>query len=110
MDELFPAAREAIEAMDDEMELKRSAVSLTLLGDMEFDDLDDQPVTGDDEEIVEMIATFEHDDEEYVLVRIVDPFLLIAKDLGDGQYNLLTEEEAEVVGPLIEEHMSAEWE
>ncbi|CAM9520273.1 unnamed protein product, partial [Chrysoparadoxa australica] len=118
MDELFPIMQRNLE--EDEVYLFRTPLTLTLQGEFLDDDYEDvdnasslltsdltpQPSEIDDES-VELIASFWHEEVEYSLVKHLAPFLLVAKpaEEGDDSYRLLSEEEARRVNPVVEELM-----
>jgi len=128
MDDLFPVA-EAIVADEfgEELVLQRTPQTLTLVGELEDDeDEDDEEEEDDDddadgEEEVEVLLSFEHRGKEFLLVRLLDPILLVGKKptkaLLEGNDNndddkeevtmdmrvLLTPDEADRVMPQLEE-------
>jgi len=60
---------------------------------------------GDDEEEVELLLSFEEEGKEYVLVRILDPVLLVGKasaDENEQKVVLLSEEESDRIMPILE--------
>ena len=64
-------------------------------------DLGDPPGE-DDEEEVEVLLSFEHRDMEFNLVRLLDPVLLVGKEVVAGQRVLLSPDESEKVMPELE--------
>lgn len=116
MDDIFPVAENIVrEEFDEELVLQRTPQTLTLVGeleddDIEFDDDDDGDHDDDDEEEysgedeVEVLLTFEHRDKEYNLVRLLDPVLLVGtvdSERPDLRV-LLTPEESEKIMPILE--------
>jgi len=116
MDDIFPVAENIVrEEFDEELVLQRTPQTLTLVGeleddDIEFDDDDDDDHDDDDEEEysgedeVEVLLTFEHRDKEYNLVRLLDPVLLVGtvdSERPDLRV-LLTPEESEKIMPILE--------
>lgn len=110
MDAVFPVAEEIIEdEFGEELVLVRTPQTLTLVGELEEgevdgEDGDDSSDGGDDtEEEVEILVSFEEDDREYHLVRLLDPVLLVGKagDIDDTRI-LLTPEESDMVMPQLE--------
>ena len=67
--------------------------------DDEFDDDD----MADSEEEVEILVSFEEDGQEYHLVRLLDPVLLVGKGGGENTRILLTPEESDSVMPKLED-------
>jgi hypothetical protein len=66
---------------------------------------EDEDGMEDDEEEVEVLLSFEENGIEYVLVRLLDPVLLVGKasaDKNDQKCILLSEEEADKVMPALE--------
>jgi Protein of unknown function (DUF3727). len=112
MDEIFPLAAEIVEEeFGEELVLERTPQTLTLVGELEEveddDDYEDENIDniGDDEEEVEVLLSFEEDGREYVLVKLLDPVLLVGKasvDKNDQKCFLLSEEEADRVMPVLE--------
>ena len=93
----------------EELSLERTPQTLTLMGELEEgeddEDYEDEAEGNDDEEAVEILLTFEYDDEEYNLVRLLDPVLLVGKvdDNDESRCILLSEEESAQVMPILEE-------
>lgn len=93
-----------------ELSLVRSAVTLTVVGELEepdpddFDEDEDEDADGDDEddaETYELLVSFMVAEEEYGLYIPLDPFFVVARMEKD--YALLVEgEEFERVQPRIE--------
>ena len=127
MDDLFPVA-EAIVAdqFGEELVLQRTPQTLTLVGELEDDDDEDEEEDDDEEdedgeEEVEVLLSFEHRGKEFLLVRLLDPILLVGKkptkailkgnDNNDDDKEevtmdmrvLLTPDEADRVMPQLED-------
>jgi len=119
MDDLFPVA-EAIVADEfgEELVLQRTPQTLTLVGELEEDDEDEEEDEDDDEEDddddgeeeVEVLLSFEHRGKEFLLVRLLDPILLVGKkpETADEEVTmdmrvLLTPEESDNVMPVLED-------
>lgn len=66
------------------------------------EDEDDIGDIGDTEEEVEILISFEEDGQEYHLVRLLDPVLLVGKNGKENTRILLTPEESDVVMPQLE--------
>eukprot|EP00579_Thalassiosira_antarctica_P007799 CAMPEP_0201895810 /NCGR_PEP_ID=MMETSP0902-20130614/43341_1 /ASSEMBLY_ACC=CAM_ASM_000551 /TAXON_ID=420261 /ORGANISM="Thalassiosira antarctica, Strain CCMP982" /LENGTH=238 /DNA_ID=CAMNT_0048428233 /DNA_START=72 /DNA_END=788 /DNA_ORIENTATION=+ len=110
MDDVFPIAEEIIEEeFGEELVLLRTPQTLTLVGELEENELDedDEDDLGDDlnetEEEVEILISFEEDGQEYHLVRLLDPVLLVGKAGNENTRILLTPEESDIVMPQLEE-------
>ena len=96
------------EEFGEELSLERTPQTLTLMGELEEgeeDEEEDEPNVYDDEEDVEILLTFEHNGVEYNLVRLLDPVLLVGKvDIDDSsRCMLLTPEESGKVMPILEQ-------
>jgi Protein of unknown function (DUF3727) len=118
MDDLFPMAESIVaEEFGEDLVLQRTPQTLTLVGELEEDEDEDDEENEDEEdddedEEVEVLLSFEHRDQEFSLVRLLDPILLVGKDNpDDGDENdddggtrlLLTPEESDEVMPVLEE-------
>lgn len=117
MDDIFPMAESIVaEEFGEELVLQRTPQTLTLVGELEDDD-DEEALQRfeegdessmedeDDEEEVEVLLTFEHRNQEFNLVRLLDPILLVGKVDPSQPDNriLLTPEESDKVMPILEE-------
>lgn len=110
MDDVFPIAESIVaEEFGEELVLQRTPQTLTLVGELEEDEDEDQDEDSDgdddtdsDEEEVEVLLSFEHRDMEFNLVRLLDPVLLVGKEVVAGQRVLLSPDESEKVMPELE--------
>lgn len=111
MDEIFPMAASIVEdEFGEELVLERTPQTLTLVGELEEEeDEEDEEEFDDDndneEEEVEILLSFEEEGTEYVLVKLLDPVLLVGKAAEDGNDQrciLLTETEADRTMPALE--------
>eukprot|EP00569_Conticribra_weissflogii_P005473 CAMPEP_0171341366 /NCGR_PEP_ID=MMETSP0878-20121228/10144_1 /TAXON_ID=67004 /ORGANISM="Thalassiosira weissflogii, Strain CCMP1336" /LENGTH=232 /DNA_ID=CAMNT_0011843587 /DNA_START=309 /DNA_END=1007 /DNA_ORIENTATION=+ len=112
MDDIFPIAEGIIEdEFGEELVLLRTPQTLTLVGELEesdadededSDDYDDEDME-DSEEEVEILVSFEENGQEYHLVRLLDPVLLVGKDGNENTRVLLTPEESDSIMPKLEE-------
>mmetsp|Transcript_16886 Transcript_16886/g.46392 ORF Transcript_16886/g.46392 Transcript_16886/m.46392 type:complete len:256 (-) Transcript_16886:100-867(-) len=112
MDDIFPIAENIVEEeFEEELTLQRTPQTLTLVGELEEGDDQDDRLEDDedddddtDEEEVEVLLTFEHRGKEINLVRLLDPVLLVGKP--DSERSdlrvLLTPEESEKIMPILE--------
>jgi len=109
MDEIFPVTESIIEEeFGEELTLLRTPQTLTLAGELEEEEDEafeiQQSDIDDAEEQVEVILSFEYDDQEYHLLRLLDPVLLVGK--ADPEFDqrriMLTPEESETVMPQLE--------
>lgn len=114
MDEMFPITAGIVEdEFGEELVLERTPQTLTLVGELEegegdeeYDGDDDEEEIDDEEEEVEILLSFEEEGTEYVLVKLLDPVLLVGRaseDENDQKCILLTEEEADRTMPALEE-------
>jgi Protein of unknown function (DUF3727) len=125
MDDVFPVAEAIVaEEFEEELVLQRTPQTLTLVGELDItdeededdddDDADDEEEDDDEDEEVEVLLSFEHREQEYSLVRLLDPILLVGKENPDdtnsgneegagGTRLLLSPEESETVMPILEE-------
>lgn len=110
MDKIFPVAARIIEEeFGEELTLARTPQTLTLIGELEDGDSDEEldldANVDDDEEDVELLVEFEHEGRAYNLVRLIDPVLLVGRNTrdDDSKCYLLSPEEADEVMPLLEE-------
>jgi len=107
MEDIFPIAEGIIEEeFGEELVLLRTPQTLTLVGELEESDLEeDDNLAGDineTEEEVEILVSFEEDGQEYHLVRLLDPVLLVGKSGNENTRILLTPEESDNVMPKLE--------
>ena len=74
-------------------------------GEEDDEDDEDEDFIEDDEEDVEILLSFEHEDTEYCLVRLLDPVLLVGKAISEDEQKvkLLTPKESDEVMPILEE-------
>jgi hypothetical protein len=115
MDDIFPVAEAIVnEEFGEELVLQRTPQTLTLVGELEEEDQDEETSQDDEsneeeeeeDEEVEVLLSFEHRDQEYHLVRIMDPILLVGKmdpDNSPEKRILLTPEESDQIMPILEE-------
>jgi len=85
-----------------DLTLVRSAVTLTVSGELdEPEELDDDEDADDDSETYELLVSFLVDEREYGLYIPLDPFFVVARRDGNGAV-LVEGEEIERVQPRIE--------
>ncbi|MFM1811634.1 MAG: hypothetical protein RLZZ336_572 [Cyanobacteriota bacterium] len=87
-----------------DLTLVRSAVTLTVSGELDEpdpEDLDDEEEADDDTETYELLVSFLADDQDYGLYIPLDPFFVVARMEG-GEAVLVEGEEFERVQPRIE--------
>lgn len=95
-----------------DLTLVRSAVTLTVSGELEEPDQDaiDEELDQDDDEetdLYEMLIQFRAEDQEYGLYIPLDPFFVVAR-LEGGEAVLVEGEEFERVQPRIEAELEAQ--
>ncbi len=86
-----------------DLKLIRSAVTLTVSGELEeptYDDLEEDQLD-DDSESYELLVTFNLMEQEYGLYIPLDPFFIVGK-LKDKGALLIEDEEFDKIQPLIE--------
>jgi len=95
--------------------LVRSAITLTVSGELEepdqdeLEELEDDDDLDEDSETFELLVSFMVDAQEYGLYIPLDPFLVLVR-MVDGQAELLNDEELDRVQPRIEAELEErEW-
>ncbi len=87
--------------------LVRSAVTLTVSGELEepvYDDLEEDEANKDESETYELLVNFNVHNDEYGLYVPLDPFFIVAKIVENGAI-LVEDEEFDRVQPLIESEL-----
>ena len=90
-----------------DLSLVRSAVTLTVSGELEepvYDDLEEDEVNNDESETYELLVNFNVLNDEYGLYVPLDPFFIVAKIVENGAI-LVEDEEFDRVQPLIESEL-----
>ncbi len=90
-----------------DLSLVRSAVTLTVSGELEepvYDDLEEDEVNKDESETYELLVNFNVLNDEYGLYVPLDPFFIVAKIIENGAI-LVEDEEFDRVQPLIESEL-----
>ncbi len=117
--EVFATA-EAVLA-EQNLKLQRSALSLTVAGDLpEVDEdqlltleMEDADLTDEPDEY-QLLATFYHDEQEYVIYTPIEPVLFVVRLREQQQPELLSPEEFQALQPqlqpLFEEQMIDDYE
>lgn len=104
IDLLFPIAKVVLEEQN--LILKRSAVTLTVEGDLpdynldEDEGLEDIEVSEDEEEL-QFLASFYYEEQEFGIYAPIDPFIFLAKIDENNQPQLLSPEELEKIEPML---------
>ncbi len=107
IDKIFDTARAVLAEQD--LTLHRSALTLTMSGELPEPDEEelitlDLEEEGDEmsSEQLQFIASFFHEEQEYAVYTPLDPLLFFARILPDGTPKLLTPEEFQAVRPQLE--------
>ena len=90
-----------------DLSLVRSAVTLTVSGELEepvYDELEEDEVNNDESETYELLVNFNVLDDEYGLYVPLDPFFIVGKIVNNGAI-LIEDEEFDRVQPLIESEL-----
>ena len=90
-----------------DLSLVRSAVTLTVSGELEepiYDDLEEDEANKDESETYELLVNFNVLNDEYGLYVPLDPFFIVAKIVNNGAI-LVEDEEFDRVQPLIESEL-----
>ncbi len=92
-----------------DLTLIRSAVTLTVTGELDEPDPEELEEDGsdDDSETYELLVSFRAENIEYGLYIPLDPFFIVAK-LEEGQANLVEGREFDDIQPLIESELDKE--
>jgi Protein of unknown function (DUF3727)/Protein of unknown function (DUF1292) len=100
-DEVFAIAKAVLGEQN--LTLKRSAITLTVEGDLpDFEEEEDALESDEDEEEeLQLLASFYHLEQEYAIYTPLDPFLILARLDEQGQPQLLSEAEMEKLEPLL---------
>lgn len=99
---VFPIAKAVLEEQN--LTLHRSAVTLTVEGDLpdfEEDEETELDENLEEEEELQLLASFYHEEQEYAIYTPLDPFLILARLDEAGQPQLLSEEEMQKLEPLL---------
>ncbi len=119
LNEIFATAQAVLSEQN--LKLKRTALSLTVEGDLPEVDEDDlltleveESGVGKDQEEYQLLATFFHEEQEYAIYTPMDPVLFVVR-LQDGKKpQLLSPEEFQAIQPKLqpyfEEHLFEELE
>jgi hypothetical protein len=104
IDTLFPIAKAVLEEQN--LTLKRTAIVLTVEGELpDFEDEDDIILADDDEEESEelqLLASFYYEEQEYAVYAPLDPCFILARIDEDNQPHLLSQEELKALEPMLE--------
>ncbi len=108
LDVIFPTACAVLQEQN--LVLKRTAVTLTVEGELpdfdedELDLLDDNGSENgfvEDLEELQLLANFYHEEQEYSVYTPLDPLFILARMDDNGKPKLLTPEEIEKLEPVL---------
>ncbi|AMW29807.1 MAG: DUF3727 domain-containing protein [Limnospira sp. PMC 1291.21] len=106
IDSIFDTAKVVLEEQN--LTLKRTAVTLTVAGELPEDifdnDVEENGSVGGGEEDYEellMLTTFYHEEQEYGIYTPLDPFFIMARMNEKGEPQLLSSEELDKIEPLL---------
>ncbi|GAP95418.1 DUF3727 domain-containing protein [Leptolyngbya sp. NIES-2104] len=104
IDQVFPIAKAVLEEQN--LALKQTAVVLTVEGDLP--DLDDDEAwagvesdSDDDQEELQLLASFWYEEQEYAIYTPLDPYFILARLDDDGTPHLLSQEELKKIEPML---------
>lgn len=102
IDQLFDLAKAVL--AEQNLTLKRTAVTLTVSGEipeMEPDDEEEDEIDNGDEEEFQLLASFYYEQQEYDIYTPLDPMFILARMSETGQPELLSLEELQRLEPLL---------
>lgn len=104
IEQVFPIAKAVLEEQN--LTLKRTAVVLTVEGDLP--ELEDEETwagvesdSSEDEEELQLLASFWHEEQEYAIYTPLDPYFILARLDDNGEPHLLSQEELKKIEPLL---------
>ena len=104
IDKIFDTARVVLQEQN--LTLRRTAVTLTVVGELpEFpeDDMASEADPDEESESEELmwLTSFYHEEQEYAIYTPLDPFFILARMNDDGKPELLSEEEFQRLEPML---------
>ena len=104
IDKIFDTARVVLQEQN--LTLRRTAVTLTVVGELpEFpeDDVASDADPDEESEFEELmwLTSFYHEEQEYAIYTPLDPFFILARMNDDGKPELLSEEEFQRLEPML---------
>ncbi len=108
--ELFATAQAVLSEQN--LKLKRSALSLTVEGDLpEVDEeqilvleVEEAGLSSEQDEY-QLLATFFHEEQEYAIYTPIDPVLFVVRLRDDQQPELLSPEEFQAIQPKLQPYL-----
>lgn len=104
IDKIFDTARVVLQEQN--LTLQRTAVTLTVVGELpEFpeDEMASDADPDEESEFEELmwLTSFYHEEQEYAIYTPLDPFFILARMNDDGKPELLSEEEFQRLEPML---------
>lgn len=101
IDVLFPVAQAVLQEQN--LTLKRTAVALTVEGDLPelVEDEEADEAADEEHEELQLLASFYHEEQEYAIYTPLDPLFILARINEAGQPTLLTPAEFEKIEPML---------
>ncbi|MEG3958277.1 DUF3727 domain-containing protein [Microcoleus sp. herbarium2] len=104
IDKIFDTARVVLQEQN--LTLRRTAVTLTVVGELPEFPEDEMPSDADADEESEFeelmwLTSFYHEEQEYAIYTPLDPFFILARMNDDGKPELLSEEEFQRLEPML---------
>ena len=104
IDKIFDTARVVLQEQN--LALRRTAVTLTVVGELpEFpeDDMASDADPDEESEFEELmwLTSFYREEQEYAIYTPLDPFFILARINDDGKPELLSEEEFQRLEPML---------
>ncbi|MCD8487405.1 DUF3727 domain-containing protein [Kamptonema cortianum] len=102
IDRLFDLAKAVL--AEQNLTLKRTAVTLTVVGeipDLDLEEEEEEEIDNEDEEEFQSLASFYYDRQEYEIFAPLDPMFILARMNEDGEPELLSVEELQRLEPLL---------
>jgi Protein of unknown function (DUF3727)/Protein of unknown function (DUF1292) len=99
---IFPTAKAVLSEQN--LTIKQTAVVLTVEGDLPELSEDEYPegdLDEEEQEELQLLASFYHDDQEYAIYAHLDPYFILARMNAKGVPMLLSPEELKRLEPLL---------
>lgn len=103
IDRIFPTAKAVL--AEQNLTIKRTAVVLTVEGDLpdlaDEDYGEDGAEQDEEQEELQLLSSFYHEDQEYAIYAHLDPYFILARMGENGKPILLSPEELKRLEPLL---------